>query len=66
METIAAATKNGAGALGLTDIGTLEAGKRANLIILNAIPLNDISNIRQIEYVVKNGKVRQCDLLEYD
>lgn len=66
METIVAATKNGAEALGLTDTGTLEVGKRANLLILNANPLQNISNIRQIEYVVKNGKIWQRDLLEYE
>lgn len=66
METIIAATKNGAEALGLNDTGTLEEGKRANLLVLNADPLNDISNIRQIEIIVKNGKIWQRDLLEYE
>lgn len=66
METIVAATKNGADALGLNDIGTLEEGNRANLLVLNANPLDDISNIREIEIVVKNGKMWQRDLLEYE
>ncbi len=66
METIVAATKNGADALGLNDIGTLEEGNRANLLVLNANPLDDISNVREIEIVVKNGKMWQRDLLEYE
>lgn len=66
METIVAATKNGADALELNDIGTLEEGNCANLLVLNANPLDDISNVREIEIVVKNGKMWQRDLLEYE
>jgi imidazolonepropionase-like amidohydrolase len=36
-------------------VGTVEAGKRADLIVLNGNPLEDIHNIRSVEYVIANG-----------
>ena len=38
-------------ALGLKDVGTLAAGKNADFIVLNANPLDDINNTRQIASV---------------
>jgi imidazolonepropionase-like amidohydrolase len=35
--------------------GTIEAGKRADVIILNANPLDNISNIRSVDKVIANG-----------
>lgn len=53
-----AATKNAADLLGHEDrLGTLEAGKIADLQILSANPLENISNIRSIEMVFRDGKV---------
>jgi imidazolonepropionase-like amidohydrolase len=57
-EAIVAATRNGAMACrGLDEFGTLEAGKRADLVVLDANPLENISNIRKIHLVMKDGQV---------
>jgi len=57
-QAIVAATKNGAVASrGLAEFGTLEAGKRADLIVLSADPLADIHNIRKISQLIKDGKL---------
>ena len=37
------------------DLGTVEAGKRADLLVLDANPLDDISNIRRLRWVMKDG-----------
>jgi imidazolonepropionase-like amidohydrolase len=58
MEAIQAATVVPAQAMGLDkETGTLEVGKRADLIVLDASPLEDIHNIRSVHYVVANGKL---------
>ena len=57
-DAIVAGTKHGAMAAGgLKDFGTLEVGKFADLVILRADPLADISNIRQVDQVVKEGQL---------
>lgn len=56
MEAIQAATTVPAKVMGLNnEIGTLEKGKRADLILLTADPLADIHNTRAVEYVITNG-----------
>ena len=56
-QIITAATKSGAEALGLDkDLGTLEAGKLANLLVLNADPRSDITNTRKVASVYLHGK----------
>lgn len=58
MQVIVAATRNPAEAWRVLDRqGTVEPGKMADLIIVNADPLADISNLKKIEWVVQNGKV---------
>ena len=48
-QAIVAATKNGAiASRGLKDFGTIELGKLADLLVLDADPLADIHNIRNI------------------
>jgi imidazolonepropionase-like amidohydrolase len=57
-QAIVAATKNGAiASRRLQDLGTIERGKLADLVILSADPLAAISNIRKISTVVKDGRV---------
>jgi imidazolonepropionase-like amidohydrolase len=59
MQAIVAATKSGAEFLRASDLGTLEAGKWADLIVLQQDPLADIRNSRTIESVyIAGGKVR--------
>ncbi|MGE0351971.1 MAG: amidohydrolase family protein [Gemmatimonadales bacterium] len=53
-----AATRNGARTLGLEDsVGTIAPGRRADLVVLRADPLADIRNSRQIDFVVKGGRI---------
>lgn len=54
---IAAATQNGAAALGLEEThGTVFQGKLANLVVLNSDPSQDISAVRDVAMVIKRGK----------
>jgi imidazolonepropionase-like amidohydrolase len=55
MQVIVAATKNAAEFLKIADAGTLEAGKSADFIVLDANPLDDITNTRRISSVVLRG-----------
>jgi imidazolonepropionase-like amidohydrolase len=56
-QVLIAATRSGAEALGLAkDMGTLEAGKLANIVVLDADPRTDILNTRRISRVYLQGK----------
>lgn len=54
-QAIVAATKTPAELMGLSDLGTLAAGKRASFIVLNANPLVNIRYTRQIADVYLDG-----------
>jgi len=54
-QVIVAATRNGAAFLRIADAGTLEAGKSADLLVLDANPLDDITNTRRISQVILRG-----------
>ena len=55
MQVIVAATRNSAELLRLSDTGTLQAGKSADFIVLDANPLDDITNTRRISTVILRG-----------
>jgi imidazolonepropionase-like amidohydrolase len=58
LEAIQTATINAARAMKLErEVGNIEAGKRADLVILDANPLEAISNIRKVKFVVAGGKL---------
>ena len=58
MQAIVAATGAAAAAVGVAgERGTIAPGKRADLVLLNANPLDDIRNTRAIELVIKNGRL---------
>lgn len=69
-DVLASATSKAAAFLGVDDLGTIEEGKRADLILLNANPLEDIANSRNIEGIVTRGlwqtqKEIQAELVAY-
>ena len=58
LEAIQAATIVSARAMGLDkDSGTVEAGKRADLILVDGDPLKDIRNLRRVTRVIADGRV---------
>ena len=58
MQAIRCATLNGAAYLGMNkEIGSLEAGKLADLIVMDDNPLEDIRNSEKIKYVMVNGRI---------
>lgn len=64
MDAIQAATKNVAIAYKqLDNIGTVEAGKYADILLLDKNPLDDIANMRAISMVMKEGKVIDTEKL---
>src|SRR5690606_14540284 len=56
MAVLVAATSDAAAAMGLDDVGSLEIGKLADLIVLDADPLADIENTRRIDSVWMAGR----------
>jgi imidazolonepropionase-like amidohydrolase len=57
-QALVAATRNGAvAARSLAESGTLEPGKRADVLVLDADPLADIHNIRRIGVLMKDGRI---------
>jgi imidazolonepropionase-like amidohydrolase len=64
MDVITAATLGGARAMGRErELGTIEAGRHADLIVLRADPSADIRNVRQLAYVMRGGSMTVGALL---
>jgi Tol biopolymer transport system component len=65
MEVLRAATLHGAEAIGYAqDLGSLETGKLADLVVLAKNPLEDIHNTTSIRYVMKNGELYEGETLD--
>jgi imidazolonepropionase-like amidohydrolase len=65
LEALRAATLNGAEAIGLAqDLGSIEPGKLADLVVLDKNPLDDIRNTMAIRYVMKNGELFDGNTLD--
>jgi imidazolonepropionase-like amidohydrolase len=65
MEALVAGTRNGAEAVGRSgDLGTIEKGKLADLALLDADPLADITNTQKIAAVVANGRLFKREALD--
>jgi len=56
MEALQSATSNPAKYFGLNDVGLIAEGQRADLVLLDADPLQDIHNTRKIAAVIVRGK----------
>jgi hypothetical protein len=64
MDAIRAATAVPARSMGLErEVGTVETGKQGDLLVLDANPLDDISNIRTVRLVMKGGRVYESAAL---
>ena len=64
LQAIRSATLNGAEHLGMgKELGSLEKGKLADLIILDANPIDDIRNTEKIKYVIINGRVYDAETM---
>ncbi len=65
MEALRCATIFGAEAIGLNqDVGSLEIGKLADLVVLDQNPLTDIRNSNTIRFVMKNGELYEGDTMD--
>ncbi|HEV8231854.1 MAG TPA: amidohydrolase family protein [Thermoanaerobaculia bacterium] len=65
MQVLVASTKGGAQAMGLEkEIGTVEKGKAADLLLVAGDPTKDVANLRKVRYVVRGGVVRSIEELK--
>lgn len=65
MQVLVAATRNAARAMGRADLGTLEPGKAADLVVLGADPLASVANLRAVRLVARGGEIWTREELEY-
>lgn len=65
MQVIVASTSNGARAMGGSErFGTLEAGKSADLLVLEADPTEDVAHFRELTHVMRAGVLREQSALQ--
>jgi imidazolonepropionase-like amidohydrolase len=64
MEALQAATIVSARAMKMdAELGTIERGKRADMVVLNANPLEAIRNIRSVRWTISDGRVYDAPAL---
>jgi imidazolonepropionase-like amidohydrolase len=65
LEVVTIATNNGAEALGIGNrVGTIESGKEADMIILRSNPIENISNTKEIDAVIVDGRFAEINTHE--
>ena len=63
MEAIVAATLNAADNLGIVDkVGSIETGKAADIIAVTSSPLEDITRLASVRFVMRNGVVYKQEI----
>jgi imidazolonepropionase-like amidohydrolase len=45
------------------ELGTIERGKRADMVVLNANPLESIRNVRRVRWTISDGRVYDAPAL---
>ncbi len=65
LDVLRAATLHGAEGIGFgNDLGSITAGKLADMLVLNADPLDDLRNTTSLRYVIKGGRLYDADTLD--
>ena len=62
-ELIVMATQNGARAMGRADVGVLAPNRRADLIVVEGNPLEDIKHLRRLTHVMRGGTLHELEEL---
>ena len=60
-DALKAATVNAAEALGRNSIGVIEAGKDADIIAVAGSPLDDVTRMESVDFVMRHGVIHKAD-----